>query len=398
MNNARDHGGARSFNFGALLTTSAIAAAVFVVLALVAFTRPTGKPTTVTTPYTQQVPFGYSAHAPAGPVYPTGAIHTGDPIFLSLVHQVGVHVDYTFATAAAHDVAGTEAIRLRLTAQSGWSRTIVLTPPTQFTGDHTSTEVTLDIPQMRVSAREGRGPRRACRVTSGYTTRGPSCSARHRHGRGPSAQHELRPVAELRARPSAAGVKRCFGHLGKLVGRRRLRLAAGRRAASLRARTGPWGRPRTAPATITVLGVSPTISLLRWIAVLGLLLSGPLAVYAFLRKRGEPFEESVQIQAQYGHLIVPIVAGEDLGWPPVDVPNIKALVRLAESGQRLILHNRSGDVDTYMVNDEGTVYRYQVKASKIVWGEWTDDPVPVEVAASGPQAGTNVAPGAANAA
>ena len=147
-----------------------------------------------------------------------------------------------------------------------------------------------------------------------------------------------------------------------------------------------------------MLGVSPTISLLRWLALIGLLVSVPLAVYAFLRKRGEPFEESVQIQAQYGHLIVPIVAGEDLGWPPVDVPNIKALVRLAESGQRLILHNRSGDVDTYMVNDEGTVYRYQVKASKIVWGEWTDDPVPVEVAASGPQAGTNVAPGAANAA
>ena len=107
-------------------------------------------------------------------------------------------------------------------------------------------------------------------------------------------------------------------------------------------------------------------------ALAGLLISGAIAVYAFQRKRGEPFETSVQIQTRYGHLIVPIVAGEDLGWPPVDVPNIKAPVRLAESGQRLGLHNRSGDVDTYMVNDEGTVYRYQVKVSKIVWGECTD--------------------------
>ena len=136
------------------------------------------------------------------------------------------------------------------------------------------------------------------------------------------------------------------------------------------------GAPGSAPTSLTVLGISPTISLLRWLALIGLLLSVPIAVYAFLRKRGEAFEESVQIQAQYGHLIVPIVAGEDLGWPPVDVANIKALVRLAESGQRLILHNRSGDVDTYMVNDEGTVYRYQVRASKVVWGEWTDAPVP----------------------
>ena len=144
--------------------------------------------------------------------------------------------------------------------------------------------------------------------------------------------------------------------------------------------SGSVASPGIAPATVTVLGVSPEVRLLRWIALLGLLLSVPIAFYAFLRKRGEPFEESVHIQSQYGHLIVPIVAGEDLGWPPVDVPNIKALVRLAESGQRLILHNRSGDVDTYMVNDEGTVYRYQVKASKIVWGEWTDAPLPVDEA------------------
>jgi hypothetical protein len=143
------------------------------------------------------------------------------------------------------------------------------------------------------------------------------------------------------------------------------------------------GTPTTAPATVTVLGVSPQISLLRWIAVLGLLLSGAAAVYFYLRKRSEPFEESFQIQSQYGHMIVPIVGGEDLGWPPVDVPNIKALVMLAESGQRLILHNRSNDIDTYMVNEEGTVYRYQVKPSKVVWGEWSDTTTaaPVKAAA-----------------
>ena len=71
-------------------------------------------------------------------------------------------------------------------------------------------------------------------------------------------------------------------------------------------------------------------------------------------------------------MIVPIVGGEDLGWPPVDVPSIKSLVKLAEAGQRLILHNRSNDVDTYMVNEEGTVYRYQVKASNVVWGDWSE--------------------------
>jgi hypothetical protein len=130
-----------------------------------------------------------------------------------------------------------------------------------------------------------------------------------------------------------------------------------------------------------VLGVSPQIGTLRWIAVAGLLLSVAIAIFFYLRKRGEPFEEAFRIMAQYGHLIVPIVGGEDLGWPPVDVPSIKALVRLAESGQRLILHNRSNDVDTYMVNDEGTVYRYQVRPSNVVWGDWAEPATPVEAAA-----------------
>jgi len=391
VSNARDHGGARSLNYGALFATSAMAAAVVVVLALVAFTRSTGKPTTATTPYMQQVTFGYIAHAPAGPVYPTGAIHTGDPIFLSLVHQIGVHVKYTFATAAAHDVAGTEAIRLRLTARSGWSRTIVLTPPTRFTGDHTSTMVTLDIPRIE-SLLTKVGILTGMPSNVGYTlvvlpevhvtgtVAGHALNMRF----APSMSFELGPQQLVLNGASAASGSSSAGGASATSGNSSAGGASGSAASSgslTTTQSGAVGRPATAAATIRVLGVSPEVSLLRWISVLGLLLSGLAAGYFFLRKRGEPFDESVQIQARYGHLIVPILAGEDLGWPPVDVPHIKALVRLAESGQRLILHNRSGDVDTYMVNDEGTVYRYQVKASKIIWGEWTDAPVPAQVVA-----------------
>jgi len=396
VNNPRDHTDARSFNFGVLLTASAIAAVVFFVLAVVAFTRPAGKPTTATTPYTQQVTFGYSAHAPAGPVYATGAIHTGDPIFLSLVHRVSVHIGYTFATAAGHDVTGTEAVRLRLTAQSGWTRTIVLAPRTHFTGDHTSTVVTLDIPQIE-SLLAKVGALTGMPSNIGYTiavlpdvhVNGTVAGHPLKMSFAPSMSFELGPQQLVSNGASATSGSSSAGHPS----------GSGGSSGSLTpSQSGAVGTPSTAPNTITVLGVSPEIAMLRWIALLGLLISGGVALYAFLRKRGEPFEESVQIQAKYGHLIVPVVAGEDLGWPPVDVPNIKALVRLAESGQRLILHNRSGDVDTYMVNDEGTVYRYQVKASKIVWGEWTDAPLPAQVGTAAPQAAANAAYGAVNAA
>src|SRR6185312_4334207 len=128
---------------------SALAVAVFVVLAVFAFIRPAEKPTVRVTPYTQQVTFGYSAHVRPGPVYPNGTINTGDPLFLSLVRQLSLNIDYRLASGAASNVTGTEKVVLTMNGPSGWSRTFVLAPPTRFTGTHTSTNVTLDLPQLQ---------------------------------------------------------------------------------------------------------------------------------------------------------------------------------------------------------------------------------------------------------
>ncbi|MGO9889057.1 MAG: signal peptidase I [Solirubrobacteraceae bacterium] len=377
VNSPRDQ---RPFNFGALLTASAVAAAACLVLGLFAFARPASQAVPATTPYSQQVRFGYSARVRPGLIYPNGSVTTGDPIFLTLVRDVAVSIDYQVTAAAPTAFTGTEDVVLQLTGPAGWSRNIVLVPPTHFSGDHTGTNVTLDIPRVQSLLA------RVAQLTGGGVS---------------LASTTISVVPQIRIEGTVAGhpVNTSFAPtLSFGVSGTQLVSDGVADGGSNAAPAGPPptsqkvgysqsasgavpGLTGSAPTNLTVLGISPTINLLRWLALIGLLLSVPVAVYAFLRKRGEVFEESVKIQTQYGHLLVPIVAGEDLGWPPVDVSNIKALVRLAESGQRLILHNRSGHVDTYMVNDEGTVYRYQVKSSKVVWGEWTDDPVPVKQAA-----------------
>ena len=355
-----------------------MAAVAFLVVGLIAFTRPASRPVPAGTPYKQQVSFGYSAHVRPGLVYPSGSITTGDPIFLSLVHGVAVSIDYRLSADAPTTVTGTEDVLLQLTGPSGWSHTLVLVPPTRFTGTHTGTEVTLEISHLqslldKVSGLIGGGV-----GAESYTislvpqihVKGTVAGRPVKTTFDPTLGFSLSPT-QLVPNGVSAGAASAAG-AGATPG------AAPKVGYTQSASGSVPGVPGSAATTLTVLGVSPTITLLRWLALLGLLLTVPTAVYAFLRKRGEAFEESVKIQSQYGHLIVPIVAGEDLGWPPVDVQNIKALARLAESGQRLILHNRSGDTDTYMVNDEGTVYRYQVKSSKVVWGEWTDAPVVVD--------------------
>jgi signal peptidase I len=378
VNKSPDHSVKPRLNLGALLTASALTAAVFLVLGLFSFARPRVTPTQVRTPYTQQVGFGYAAEVPAGPVYPTGAVRSGDPIFLSLVHRLRVQVNYRFSTTAQDDVAGTEEILLQLTAPSGWSRTIVLTPSTRFTGDHTSTTVTLDLRQLqsllaKVSAQTGMpGVAYTVAVQPRLHINGTVAGHPLDLSFDPAMNFQL-GSAQLLAQ-GASGSSNAAPTANQPA-------PAPSSGAITASRAGAVGTPATVPNRLTAIGISLQIETLRWIAVVGLLLSTALTLYFYLRKRGEPFEETFRIMAQYGHMIVPIVGGEDLGWPPVDVTSIKALVRLAESGQRLILHNRSGDVDTYMVNEEGTVYRYQVKPSKVIWGEWSDDATPVKAAA-----------------
>ena len=75
--------------------------------------------------------------------------------------------------------------------------------------------------------------------------------------------------------------------------------------------TGKVGTSDAAPAALTAFGISADVSAVRWISLVGLLLSAAATVFFSLRKRAEPSQETAHIQSHYGHMIVPIVAGED---------------------------------------------------------------------------------------
>jgi signal peptidase I len=361
VNGPRHHDGTRRINYGALIAASAFVVAAFAVLAAIAFARPADRRAAQVTPYSQRVTFAYSAQVRRSPVYPDGRVSTGDPIFLTMVRRLNLHIDYRLASDAPTNLTGSEKVVLTMTGPSGWKRTFVLTPSTRFSGSHTSTDVTLDLSQLQGLLSEIQKLTASPSFGTFSLAVGPQVQAS-----GTVAGHPVNTSFHPALSFSFAS--------GQLQ-------VATSAADFAQTKSGSVSSPGTAPATLTVFGVSPQIATLRWIAIIGLLLSVVVTLYLYLRKRGEPFEETFRIQARYGHMIVPIVGGEDLGWPPVDVPNMKALVRLAESGQRLILHNRSDDVDTYMVNEEGTVYRYQVKPSNVVWGEWSQTGAPVEAAA-----------------
>jgi signal peptidase I len=367
----------RSINHGALLAASALALAVFAALAAIAFALPASNPSARITPYTQKVTFGYTVHVRRSVIYPTGRVTTGDPIFLSMAGSVKLHIDYSLTSSASSGMSGAENVALAISGPGGWHRKFTLVPQTHFTGSHAATDVTLNLPQLQ---------RLVSRIASqiGYTGFGTFSLA-------------VGPQVQMKGTVAGRPISTTFEPaLNLQFGGGQLQLTVAKAGASVsgagssavpasgytQTETGTVSAPATAANALSLFGVSLRISIVRWLAVIALLISGGVTVYFYLRKRGEPFEETFRIRSKYGHMIVPIVAGEDLGWPAVDVPSIKALVKLADSGQRLILHSSAPGVDSYMVNDEGTVYRYQVRPSKLVWGEWSkaEEP-PLEQAA-----------------
>jgi signal peptidase I len=351
--------------------------AAFVVLAAFAFHHPTTTSARHTIPYTQRARFSYHAAAPRGAVYPDGVVSTGDPIFLQLVRRMSIKVAYTFDADAARQVTGTQRLVLNLNGPSGWSRSIPLTPVRHFTGVNGTIAATLDVGAVQSLLAQ---VQKQTGLPSGYGyTLAISLNA-HVHGTlegqpvdksfSPSMIFNLQPLELAPATASSPP-------------------ATGSPATGGAASSGPNQKQGGSVATsasvanpIRVLGHSISAATLAWVGLVGFVICALTTIpLAILLKRNKAFDEAARIRARYAHLLVPILIGDDLGWPPVDVTSFKALVRLAESAGQLILHHQADAVDTYLVNDNGTVYRYQITLPLVSWGEWTETNVAADPAA-----------------
>jgi hypothetical protein len=130
-------------------------------------------------------------------------------------------------------------------------------------------------------------------------------------------------------------------------------------------RPGSVTASRTEANDLTVHGLGMPVPTARWIAIVGLLLGVGGLLFTGAGLMRNPYDPTENVQ-RYRHLIVPIAAPTyDPVRPPIDVTSIGALAQLAERSERLILHHQADGVDTYLVDDEGTLYRYQAASNGV---------------------------------
>jgi signal peptidase I len=336
-----------------VFTTCAVVALVFLAFGALAFTRPTTKASADKTPYTEKVSFGYHAKASAGPVYPDGAVNTGDPIFVKLVRKVRIKAHYRLQAGAAHHVAGTMEVVLRLTSPTGWSRTIQLSAPKRFTGDYAAADATLDVHALRSLIRQVEsltgsavGSAYDLEVTPRVHLAGTLGAQPISTDYAPALKFQLdnlklRPVASS---PPSSGQAATADDV---------------KAGFTPKRDGSVSQAITEPNTLTVHDIGVSVPTARWIALMGLLLGVAGTLMSGAGVLRDPYDPTKHVD-RYRHLIVPIASTSfDPARPPIDVTSIGALAQLAERSERLILHHQREGVDTYLVDDEGTLYRYQ---------------------------------------
>jgi signal peptidase I len=275
------------------------------------------------------VTFSYSAQVPHSAAYDGTSVAAPDPVFRKLANDVAVLVSYD-------GDPGSLAVAAELSTPAGWHSTVVLAPTTRFSTRRYQSKVKLDL-----TALTARG--HAAASASGMPETDISVSIR----------------ATVR---TAAGATFAAALALRLTP---LQLALAGTPADLHVTDNvTTSRATTAPRMISLQRWQLAAGTGRRISALMVALAiGVVAIGGFIARR-QPRDEASRIRRRYAPLLSRVlpIDEHDAGLM-VDVPEFATMAKLAERNGSLILYWSRGNVETYLVRDEGTTYRFRTDAA-----------------------------------
>jgi signal peptidase I len=337
---------------GTVLAVGLLVLIPFLALALLAFTQPTTALLPAKLPYKQRGTFSYGAQATPGPAYAGDRASTGDPLFTHVVNAVDLGFDYRFHSAEPHSLSGRATLSASLASTSGWHKSLALAAPVGFHGDEAHIAARLDLLALagllhRVQA--------ATQVNGSYKL---TLNARvDGHGMlgvaplqvayTPQLQFTLNP---LELQPVSTG--------GSLLASTTMPSEP----PFVQAQTSSLAGRREQPRQLSLKFVRMSVATARTVSLCAIALIIAALLLALASTRPRRAGETAAIKARYGRLIVPVArVGLLPGVAVIDVADMESLARIAEHYDRSILHERSGNVDSFWVTDESGQFRYQAR-------------------------------------
>lgn len=320
-------------DLGPQLRAAAVAGAASAVAALTLGTLAWMGPVTATSTTehaaNRMLTFSYSAAVPRSPAYDGTVATSPDPVFRRLANTVDVHFSY-------QGDAGSIAVTAQLSTPSGWHTTVALAPSRAFTTSRTTGEVRLDLTALEARAR-------AAAASTGM----------------PAEQLSVQVVPEIRSASTAP-----FRPVLNLALTPLQLKLSGDSTSLVVTDARSLATPSTTARTLALLGHHLSVATSRSTALVMLLLSVVMgAVVLLVARRTAPASEAAGIRQRYSPLLVSVQPMPTVpGRPVVDVTEFATLAKLAERYGLLVLHWSRSNVETFIVQDEGTTYRYRTGA------------------------------------
>lgn len=294
--------------------------------------------------------FGYAADVASSVVYPDGKLRSGEPIFTEIARTVDFSFDY-HAAAALH---GTVALSAALVGPSGWTTPLATGAAAPVSGGDGHATVRVDLAAAQ-SALDAFTAATGVKATSASLVLTPKLDA----------------TGAVGGQPTTATFD---GKLTLAAGANQLTVVSTPNAGG--ASTAPTDplvtsapldvkTPTTAPRTLHLLRWQISVAGARIAAGVGVLVAlGWLVVVLLGSRRSVLAEDDVEAALRrYGDRIVD-AEPMALDGPVVDLTSLAALHSIAERYDRVILHTTRGARHSYLVRDELSWYRYDVRPDR----------------------------------
>ncbi len=323
------------------LTLVALLAIAGLALAGFAFTRPTSKAGVENLNYQHQGNYHYSADAPTG-LYDTSVAYSGDPIFRQLSQRLSVDFAYQFSSEQAVMLGGRYGMRVVLSSQNGWQRTIMLVEdqPIQGTSLHLHSEIELDRLNTVIAQFESQTGLKNQQYLLAFI-----------------------PSIELEGSVGGMTLEETFAPALRFqVDQLQIRLISDGDGSDPLApqRQGVLSRPRSEATTLKLFGINLDVTQARQIGLIVAAVAGGLAgMLALPLLHAARQDEATRIGMRYAHLLIdvaglPVVPSNRV----VQIGSFEDLAKLAERQGVLIMHDTSAMQPRYLMQHEQVIYLY----------------------------------------
>ena len=312
-----------------LRTAAAVTAVGGIGLAALAWTGPVATHADVAGSTGRTMTFAYRAVVPPTAAYDGTTVTSPDPVFRRLADTVDVQLAY-------RGVAGRMSVAAELSTASGWHSAVPLAAEVDVAGDAVPSDVRLDLATYDARAR-------AAAAATGI----------------PVDQLTVDIVASVRS----PGLPEFAPALHLALSALQLRIL-GDDAALRVVDPGTVTHRVDAPRSLVLGNLSMRVELARVVGPALVLMSLVLgAALVVMHRQTLLPDEDAAIRRRYGSLLVvvqPMVTPATR--PVVDVTEFATLAKIAERYGLLVLHWTRSGVGTFVVQDEGTTYRYRASA------------------------------------